>query len=71
MKLFLKILAMTLYLFKIKSVETISEQRNYHGARVKMLAQIKNTKTPFDVDMGVGDIIIPKDADKKTTNPTS
>jgi len=47
-------------LFKIKSVETISEQRDYHGARVKMLAQIKNTKTPFDVDMGVGDVIIPK-----------
>jgi len=46
--------------FKIKSVKTIAPQRDYHGARVKIIAQIKNTKTPFDVDMGIGDVIIPK-----------
>ena len=47
-------------LFKIKSIEPITQQRDYHGARVKIIAQIKNTKTPFDVDMGIGDVIIPK-----------
>lgn len=47
-------------LFKIKTVETIAQQRDYHGARVKMIAQIKNTKTPLHVDMGIGDVIIPK-----------
>lgn len=51
--------------FKIKSVETITEQRDYHGARVKLIAQIKNTKTPFDVDMGIGDVIIPKAQTRK------
>ena len=31
----------------------------YHGVRLKMLATIANTKTPFDVDIGLGDIIVP------------
>lgn len=46
--------------FKIKSITNIAEQRDYHGIRVKMVSSIKNTKTPFDIDMGVGDIIIPR-----------
>lgn len=52
-------------LFKIKSVQNITEQRDYHGVRVKIIAQIKNTKTPFDVDMGIGDVIIPKAETRK------
>ncbi|MBE0451893.1 MAG: nucleotidyl transferase AbiEii/AbiGii toxin family protein [Clostridia bacterium] len=31
----------------------------YHGVRLKMLVKIANTKTPFDVDIGIGDIIVP------------
>lgn len=45
--------------FEIKSTEVIAEMKAYHGVRLKMLAMIANTKTPFDVDIGIGDIIVP------------
>ncbi len=48
-------------IFEIKSVENIAEQKAYHGVRVKMLAMIDNTKTPFDIDVGIGDIIVPEE----------
>lgn len=44
---------------EILSTEDISEMKAYHGVRLKMLAKIANTKTPFDVDIGIGDIIVP------------
>jgi hypothetical protein len=44
---------------KILSTEDISEMKAYHGVRLNMLAKIANTKTPFDVDIGIGDIIVP------------
>jgi predicted nucleotidyltransferase component of viral defense system len=44
---------------EIKSTEVIAEMKAYHGVRLKMLAMIANTKTPFDVDIGIGDIIVP------------
>ncbi len=43
----------------IKSTENIAEMKAYHGVRLKMLATIANTKTPFDVDIGLGDVIVP------------
>ena len=46
--------------FEINSIEPIAEHREYNGLRVKLIAFIKNTRTPFHVDMGVGDVIIPK-----------
>lgn len=46
--------------FEIHSLETIAGHREYNGVRVKMIASIKNTRTPFHVDFGVGDVIIPK-----------
>ncbi len=46
--------------YEIKSLEPISVHRKYHGIRTKVNAWIKNTRTPFDIDMGIGDIIIPK-----------
>lgn len=46
--------------YEIKSAENIAESKAYHGVRVKVLATISNTKTPFDIDIGVGDIIIPE-----------
>lgn len=46
--------------FEIKSVNSIAEHSEYHGARVKLIGVIGNTRTPFDVDIGVGDIVIPK-----------
>lgn len=46
--------------FEIKSLEPISEQRKYHGVRVKVIGSIDNTRTPFDIDIGVGDVVVPK-----------
>lgn len=45
---------------EIKSVENIAEMKTDHGVRLKMLAKIANTKTPFDIDIGIGDIIVPR-----------
>ncbi len=39
--------------------ETISPQRNYKGVSFQLIGQIKNTKTPFNVDIGIGDVIFP------------
>jgi len=51
--------------FEINSIEPIAEHREYNGVRVKLLALIKSTRTPFHVDMGVGDVIIPKSEVRK------
>lgn len=45
--------------FTSRGFETISPQRKYTGVSFQLVGQIKNTRTPFDVDFGVGDIIIP------------
>lgn len=46
--------------FHFLSTELIAEQKEYHGVRIKLVAQIKNTRTPFHIDLGIGDVIIPK-----------
>lgn len=43
-----------------KAFETISPQRKYTGVSFQIIGKIKNTRTPFSVDLGVGDIIVPK-----------
>lgn len=45
--------------FTSRGFETISPQRGYTGVSFQLVGQIKNTRTPFDVDFDVGDIIIP------------
>lgn len=45
--------------FELKNVENIAEVKAYHGVRLKMLACIANTKTPFDIDIGIGDVVVP------------
>ncbi len=45
--------------FEIKNLELIAEHRTYNGIRVSLLGFIKNTRTPFSVDFGVGDVVIP------------
>lgn len=44
---------------EIRAIENIAEIKAYHGVRLKMVATIANTKTPFDIDIGLGDIIVP------------
>ncbi len=45
---------------QIKPIETISEHRANSGVRIKILAKIANTRTPFDIDIGIGDVVVPK-----------
>lgn len=51
--------------FEVKAINSITEHKEYHGARIKMIGVIGNTRTPFDIDIGVGDIIIPKPNKRK------
>ncbi|WP_156499025.1 hypothetical protein [Clostridium ljungdahlii] len=44
----------------MKNIEEITEERDYHGIRANIIGKIKNTKTPFHIDIGVGDVIVPK-----------
>lgn len=43
----------------IRNIEVIGEIKEYHGIRVNLAGHISNTITPFSVDIGVGDTIIP------------
>ncbi|AFK85633.1 MULTISPECIES: nucleotidyl transferase AbiEii/AbiGii toxin family protein [Thermoanaerobacterium] len=51
--------------FEIRGLEVISEIKEYHGIRVNLMGLIGNTKTPFSIDFGVGDIIIPSVVERK------
>ncbi|HCQ90506.1 MAG TPA: hypothetical protein DIU45_13190 [Clostridium sp.] len=51
--------------FEMKAINSITEHKQYHGARIKMIGVIGNTRTPFGIDIGVGDIIIPKPNKRK------
>lgn len=44
---------------EIRSIEPISEMKEYHGIRVNLMGYLGRTKTPFSIDVGVGDIIVP------------
>ncbi len=44
---------------KIQKIEKITEFKQYHGIRAKLIGEIGTTKTPFSIDLGVGDIVIP------------
>jgi predicted nucleotidyltransferase component of viral defense system len=46
--------------FQIKGASPIALQQKYNGISVAMVGLIKNTKTPFSIDFGIGDVIVPK-----------
>ena len=54
--------------FEIKSIAPIAIVNKYAGIGASMVARIKNTRTPFSIDFGVGDVIVPKQ--EKRTIPT-
>ena len=54
--------------FEIVSVEPIAIAKKYAGIGASMIARIKNTRTPFSIDFGVGDVIVPQQ--EKRTIPT-
>ena len=45
--------------FKATKTEPIAVQRKYHGISTQITGYIKNVRVPFNVDIGVGDVIIP------------
>ena len=45
--------------FEIKEVAPIAVAKKYAGVGASVVACIKNTKTPFGIDFGVGDVILP------------
>ena len=46
--------------FEIKDVAPITIAKKYVGIGASIVARIKNTRTPFSIDFGVGDVIVPK-----------
>lgn len=46
--------------FEIKDIAPIAVAKKYPGVGASLVARIKNTKTPFNIDFGVGDVIVPK-----------
>ena len=51
--------------FEIKDVAPIAVAKKYAGIGVSIVARIKNTRTPFGIDFGVGDVIVPKQEKRK------
>ena len=45
--------------FKAGKTEPIAVQRKYHGVSTQITGYIKNVRVPFNVDIGVGDVIVP------------
>lgn len=45
--------------FEIKNVSPISVAKKYAGISASLVTHIKNTRTPFSIDFGVGDVIVP------------
>ena len=43
----------------------IALQRKYPGVSTQIIGSIKNVRVPFDVDIGVGDVIVPKALKRK------
>ena len=44
---------------KAGKTEPIAVQRKYHGVSTQITGYIKNVRVPFNVDIGVGDVIVP------------
>lgn len=51
--------------FEIKSIGEIAVEKKYAGVNVSLVAKINNTRTPFSIDFGFGDIIIPGEVERE------
>ncbi len=51
--------------FEIKDIAPIAVAKKYAGIGASIAARIKNTRTPFSIDFGVGDVIVPKQEKRK------
>lgn len=52
-------------IFEIQNIAPIAVAKKYAGIRASIVARIRNTKTPFSIDFGVGDVIVPKQEKRK------
>ncbi len=52
-------------IFEAKGFTPIALERKYKGVEFQIIGHIKNTRTPFNVDISIGDVIVPK-AEKRT-----
>ncbi|MDO4333410.1 MAG: nucleotidyl transferase AbiEii/AbiGii toxin family protein [Eubacteriales bacterium] len=51
--------------FEIKDIAPIAVTKKYAGIGASIVARIKNTRTPFSIDFGVGDVIVPNQEKRK------
>lgn len=51
--------------FEAKKMEPIAVHRKYRGVSTQIIGRIKNVRVPFNVDIGVGDVIVPKAEKRK------
>ena len=51
--------------FEITDVAPIAVAKKYAGIGTSLVAHIKNTRTPFSIDFGIGDVIVPKQEKRK------
>ena len=51
--------------FEIKDIAPIAVAKKYAGIGASIVPRIKNTRTPFSIDFGVGDVIVPKQEKRK------
>ena len=52
-------------IFEIKDIAPIAVAKKYAGIGASIVVRIKNTRTPFSIDFGVGDVIVPKQKKRK------
>ena len=46
--------------FEVIGKQQITIEKEYPGVAVKMIGKVGNTKTPVNIDFGIGDVIVPK-----------
>lgn len=51
--------------FEINDIAPIAVAKKYAGIGASIVARIKTTRTPFGIDFGVGDVIVPKQEKRK------
>jgi predicted nucleotidyltransferase component of viral defense system len=51
--------------FRANKCEPIAVHRKYHGISTQITGHIKNIRVPFQIDIGVGDIIVPKEEKRR------
>lgn len=51
--------------FEVKDAAPIAIAKKYPGIGASVVAHIKNTRVPFGIDFGVGDIIVPRQEKRK------